>query len=152
MGSSGKLEVEVELKSGADKFWEAIKESSTLFPKIFPEQYKSIEILEGDGKSVGTIRLLKYGEAMPIVTFSKEKIVAADETNKVVSYSVVEGEIVNFYKNLVATLQITPKGDGHLAKWSVEYEKANEEVPDPDMIQEMAVKTFNDLDAYLLKA
>lgn len=62
MAATGKLDVEVEVKSPADKFWNAIRDSSTLFPKAFPNQYKSIEVLEGDGKSVGSVRLVKYAE------------------------------------------------------------------------------------------
>ncbi|OVA16280.1 Bet v I domain [Macleaya cordata] len=148
----GKIEVEVEVKSSADKFWEAITDSAVLFPKIFPEQYKSIEILEGDGKSVGSIRLLTYGEAIPIVTFAKEKIEVADEANKSLAYSVIDGELATLFKIFKASLQVVPKGDGSSVKWSLEFEKASEEVPDPDLTLELAVKTFNDLDAYLLKA
>lgn len=59
-----KTELDVEVKSSADKMWEAIRESTKLFPKIFPELYESIETVEGDGKSVGTIRLLKYAPGM----------------------------------------------------------------------------------------
>lgn len=62
MASSGKLDVEVEVKSHADKFWGSIRDSPTILPKAFPNDYKSIEILEGDGKSVGTVRLITYGE------------------------------------------------------------------------------------------
>jgi len=56
------MEMEMELKSSADKVWGAVIDSSELFPKIFPEQFKSIEVVEGDGKTVGSIRLLKYAE------------------------------------------------------------------------------------------
>lgn len=86
---------------------------------------------------------------IPLVTFSKEKIEIADDANKIVSYSVIDGDLVGFYKNFKATLQVIPKGDGGLVKWSLEFEKAKEEVPDPDLVLEFAVKTFKDLDAYL---
>ncbi|XP_038975320.1 MLP-like protein 423 [Phoenix dactylifera] len=148
---ASKAEVEVEVKSPADKFWGALRDSTDLFPKIFPEQYKSIEIVEGDGKSVGTIRILKYAEGFPIVTFSKERIEVADDANKQVSCSVIDGELVGFYKAFKATLQVVPKGEGGLVKWCLDYEKANEEVPQPDLLQETAVKTFKGLDAYLLQ-
>mgnify|MGYP003702207593 CR=1 FL=1 len=59
---ASKVELVVEVKSPADKLWTALRESTELFPKIFPEQYKSIETVEGDGKSAGTVRLLKYTE------------------------------------------------------------------------------------------
>ncbi|XP_058115419.1 MLP-like protein 423 [Magnolia sinica] len=148
----GKLDLEVEVKTPADKFWGAIKDSKDLFPKVFPQQYKSIEILEGDGNSVGSVRLVHFAEGIPIITTSKEKIEAADEEKKTVSYSVIDGDLINFYKTFKATFQVTPKGDGSLAKWSIEYEKANEDVPDPNLFQEFASKTFTELDAYLLKA
>jgi len=57
---ASKVELVVEVKSPADKLWAALRDSTELFPKIFPEQYKSIETVEGDGKSAGTVRLLKY--------------------------------------------------------------------------------------------
>lgn len=62
MASNGKLEVEVEVKAPADKFWETMRDSNTLFPKVFPDLYKSIEVLEGDGKSVGSIRLVTFAD------------------------------------------------------------------------------------------
>ncbi|CAI0379668.1 unnamed protein product [Linum tenue] len=62
MARAGTLEVDVEIKSPADKFWENIRNSTTLFPKAFPDQYKSIEVLQGDGKAPGSIRLFTYAE------------------------------------------------------------------------------------------
>lgn len=85
----------------------------------------------------------------PLVTFAKEKVEAVEEENKLVSYSVIDGEILSLYKNFRATLSITPKGEGSLIKWTLQYDKASDEVPEPEAIKEAAVKTFNGLDAYL---
>uniref|UniRef100_A0A0E0KRL5 Bet v I/Major latex protein domain-containing protein n=1 Tax=Oryza punctata TaxID=4537 RepID=A0A0E0KRL5_ORYPU len=162
---ASKVELVVEVKSPADKLWTALRDSTELFPKIFPEQYKSIETVEGDGKSAGTVRLVKYTEGVPMVTFAKEKVEVADDEKKVVSYSVVDGELVSFYKNFRVTLQVTPKGgaaredgataaaaaDGAVVSWTMDFDKASEQVPDPDVIKETAAKTFHDLDDYLLK-
>lgn len=62
MGSIGKLEVEIEVKSEAGKLWDGIKDSTTLFPKAFPDLFNTIQLLEGDGKSVGSVRLVKLAE------------------------------------------------------------------------------------------
>ena len=93
-----------------------------------------------------------------MVTFAKEKVEVADDEKKVVSYSVVDGELVSFYKNFRVTLQVTPTGgaaapaaDGAVVSWTMDFDKASEEVPDPDVIKETAAKTFHDLDDYLLK-
>lgn len=82
----------------------------------------------------------------------------ADDENKVVSYSVVDGELVDFYKNFKITLKVAKaaaaEGEGEagaVVNWSMEFDKANDQVPDPDVIKETATKTFHDLDDYLLK-
>ena len=96
-----------------------------------------------------------------MLTFAKEKLEVADDENKVVSYSVVDGELVDFYKNFKITLQVAPAkaapegeaeaGAGAVVNWAMEFDKANDQVPDPDVIKETATKTFHDLDDYLLK-
>ncbi|KAL6650868.1 hypothetical protein ACP70R_009793 [Stipagrostis hirtigluma subsp. patula] len=150
---ASKAELVVEVKSPADKLWAALRDSTELFPKIFPEQYKSIETVEGDGKSAGTVRLLKYTEGVPMLTFAKEKVELADDEKRVVTYSVVDGELVSFYKNFKVTLQVSPakEGGGAVVSWAMEFDKASEQVPEPDAIRETAAKTFHDLDDYLLK-
>ncbi|KAJ1271403.1 hypothetical protein BS78_06G125800 [Paspalum vaginatum] len=152
---ASKTELVVEVKSPADKLWAALRDSTELFPKIFPEQYKSIETVEGDGKSAGTVRVLKYTDAVPMLKFAKEKLELADDENKVVSYSVVDGELVEFYKNLKITLKVSPAKEGEagaaVVNWAMEFDKASDQVPDPDVIKETATKTFHDLDDYLLK-
>jgi hypothetical protein len=62
MALRGKLEVDIELKSNADKYWKVISDTTTLFPKAFPHDYKSIEVLAGDGRSAGSIRHFTYAE------------------------------------------------------------------------------------------
>jgi Pathogenesis-related protein Bet v 1 family len=150
---AAQTEVEVALKSAPVKLWEAIRASADLFPTILPDQYKSIRILEGDGKSVGSVRLVNYAPGTPVVTFAKERVEAVEEENMMVSYNVIEGEILDLYKNFKATLQVAPKGEGEgegsLAKWTLQYDKASSEVPEPELIKEAAIKTFNALDAHL---
>ncbi|VAH33217.1 unnamed protein product [Triticum turgidum subsp. durum] len=103
---ASKVELVVEVKSPAEKLWTAMRESTELFPKIFPEQYKSIETVE------------------------------------------------SFYKNFRVTVQVTDKGAdgaGAVVNWTMDFDKASDEVPEPDVIKETAAKTFHDLDDYLLK-
>lgn len=86
-----------------------------------------------------------------MLTFAKEKVEMVDDENKVVTYSVVDGELVNFYKNFKITLKVVPAKDGAVVNWAMEFDKANEQVPEPDVIKETAAKTFHDLEDYLLK-
>ena len=87
-----------------------------------------------------------------MITMSKEKIETVDEANKTMTYSVIDGELISFYKTFKAQAVVVPNGEGSLVKWSCEFEKAQEDTPNPDLFKEFAVKTFHELDAYLLKA
>lgn len=64
MELSGVLHVEVEVKSPAEKFWVALGDGINLFPKEFPKDYKTMQVLAGDGNSPGSIRLIIYGEGI----------------------------------------------------------------------------------------
>jgi len=65
MATDGKVEAEIELKSNADNVWSTIRDYVYVFPKAFPNDYKSIEILEGDiGKDAGAVFKVTYGEGV----------------------------------------------------------------------------------------
>ncbi|KAI3467489.1 hypothetical protein Pfo_024152 [Paulownia fortunei] len=148
---ASKVEVEAEMKSNVEKVWESIRESTTVFPKALPHHYQSIEVLEGDGKSVGSVRLVNYSPGLSEISKpTKEKIELVDEGNKTLSYSVIDGDVLKYYNNFKASLSVIPKGDGSLVKWSCEFDKASEEVPNPDLVRDFAIKNFQDLDAYIL--
>lgn len=87
--------------------------------------------------------------ASSIVTFDKEKIESVDEEKKILSYSVIEGDLLKFYKSFKATLTVSAKGGGSSVKWVSEFEKASDEIPDPNIIRDFAVDNFTKLDAYL---
>lgn len=88
-----------------------------------------------------------------MVSMCKEKVEVVDEEKKTVGYSIVEGDVLSFYKSFKAQLVVEPKEEGSLVKWTCEFEKSKDDAPDPEIIfKAFAVKTFQDLDAYLIKA
>ncbi|XP_058752853.1 MLP-like protein 423 [Vicia villosa] len=139
MATNGKLEVEIEVKSNADKFWSIIKESAAIFPKAFPNDYKSIEILEGDGKIAGSVRLITFGEGSPLVKIIKEKIDVVDDSERTLTYSIIDGDLLNYFEKFKGCIIVTPKGDGSLVKWSCEYEKNSQKVFEAEIIKEFAL-------------
>lgn len=81
---------------------------------------------------------------------SKERIDNVDDAKKALSYSVIEGDLLKYFKQFKAHVSLTPKGDGSLVKWSCEYEKASDEVPEPNVISDFAIKNFKEVDDYVL--
>lgn len=84
---------------------------------------------------------------------SKERIDLVDEEKKTMSYSFIEGDILKYYKNFKATVSVTEgEGDGCVVKYSAEFEKANQQIPDPILYRDFAVKLFHNFDAYIINA
>nr|USU81827.1 MLPL2 [Nepeta sibirica] len=151
---ASKLEVEIELKTHSENLWKNLKEFITFFPKALPNMYEKIDVIEGDGRSVGSVFVstLKPSELNPVVEVTKERIELLDEEKKILSYSFVEGEILKNYKNFRAIIRVSrSKSDGTIVNYLAEFEKANAEVPNPDFFKDYVAKLFHDVDDYLLK-
>ncbi|MCL7047664.1 hypothetical protein MKW94_026809 [Papaver nudicaule] len=176
----GTLELAVEFKSPADKFWEALKTWSSILPEVLPETYKSIEVVEDvNGEKNGSVTLWKMNpstliEGAPAMMEEKKKLGSVDEVTKTITYSVIGGDLLKLYKTYEPYFKLIPKISSVTAKnedekivdakveekdeiveggtvmWSVKYEKVNEMVPEPNMVKGMIFKTILILDEYVL--
>lgn len=63
----------------------------------------------------------------------------------------IDGDLTKYYKVFKGKLVVTPKPDGgSLVKWSSEFEKTSQDIPDPNLIKDFVVKNFVEIDDYLL--
>lgn len=60
MAQLRRLHLETEIKCSPDKLFDVYKNKIGLLAKISPDKLRSIEVLEGDGKTVGSVRLWTY--------------------------------------------------------------------------------------------
>ncbi|KAI5654234.1 hypothetical protein M9H77_31421 [Catharanthus roseus] len=149
------IEVDIELKTSADKVWSSIKDYVVLFPKVFPDIYRSVEVLEGDGKSAGSLRKVTYhptGEGMTQAAMTMFRVEFVDEENKVICVKMVDGDVLKQYKKFVDKMAVRAKEggeDGSVVTYTIEYEKISEDTPDPLHIKDYSIDLFHKLDAYL---
>ncbi|KAG6396514.1 hypothetical protein SASPL_142665 [Salvia splendens] len=151
-----KFETEIELKTSPEKLWKNLKEFVTLFPKAMPDLIEGIDVIEGDGRSVGTVYVatFKPTEVSPVATIIKERLEIVDDEKKIWGYRVLEGDILENYKNFKVVIYVgsSPKSDGALIKYTAEFNKANEKVVvDHDILKAFAVQMYKNVDAYLRK-
>ncbi|KAA8532560.1 hypothetical protein F0562_032624 [Nyssa sinensis] len=151
MALVGKAEVEIDIESSADKFYDIFRSRAHHIPNVCPEKIQGIDVHEGDWETPGSVKQWNYvlDESAESV---KETVEAIDEENKTVTFNVLEGDITKHYKSFKSILQVSAKGNGGLVKWTVEYEKLKEDVPAPDKYLDFAVTVSKDIDAHLLKA
>ncbi|KAL0372718.1 UNVERIFIED_CONTAM: MLP-like protein [Sesamum calycinum] len=87
-----------------------------------------------------------------VAVVAKDKIVAVDEENKSITFELIGGEVTKYFNTFRATFQATVEGDRNMLTWSVEYEKASEDVPHPHSHLEFLVNLSREVDAFLVKA
>ena len=81
----------------------------------------------------------------------KAKVDDVDEQNKSITYEAVEGDILSHYNFFRAKFQASPNGESGSAtvKWTIEFEKADENIPTPEAYLDFVSKLSLGLDAYL---
>ncbi|KAE8730092.1 MLP-like protein 34 isoform 2 [Hibiscus syriacus] len=151
MAQLQRMECQFEIKSSADKFFDVYKNKPYLMPKLSNQKVTDIKLLQGDWNSEGSFRLWHIdvaGKTEPV----KEMIEKMDDTNRTIVYKLVGGEIMNAYKTWKTILNVTSMGEGSLVKWTMEFEKQNENIPDPVKYGEFLTAWAKNVDAYLLNA
>nr|Q06394.1 RecName: Full=Major latex protein 146; Short=MLP 146 [Papaver somniferum]AAA19244.1 major latex protein [Papaver somniferum] len=129
-GLVGKLVMESEVNCNADKYYKLYKHHEDL-PSVIPHIYTSVKAVEGHGTTSGCVKEWGYIlEGKPLSC--KEKTTYNDET-RTIHHMVVAGDLMNDYKKFDATLVVNPKSNGHgcIVKWTIDYEKMNEDSPVP---------------------
>lgn len=82
----------------------------------------------------------------------KETTEAIDDKSKTMTFNMLEGDMMKYYKSFKSILNVTALGQGSLVKWTMEYEKQNEGIPDPIKYEDFLRSWSNNVDGYLLNA
>ncbi|KAI3915017.1 hypothetical protein MKW98_020564 [Papaver atlanticum] len=127
-----KLGFEAEIKCSADKYFGMCSYDVTELPKFVPGMFKSVEVTKGDGTSIGSTRLWKYAIEGSEVT-ATDRITTFSKENRSIAYEFTGGEIMNYYKVFNIKIDVVPNqhANGSLVKWSLEFEKVNDGIPNP---------------------
>ncbi|KAI3978344.1 hypothetical protein MKX01_013142 [Papaver californicum] len=129
-GLVGKLVTESEVNCNADKYYKIYKHHEDL-PTAIPHIFTSVKAVEGHGTTSGCIKEWGYLiEGKPLTC--KEKTTYTDET-RTICHSVVEGDLMKYYKKFNVTHVVNPKASGHgsILMIIIDYEKINEDSPVP---------------------
>ncbi|KAK3421530.1 MLP-like protein 328 [Eucalyptus grandis] len=146
----GKLEAEVELKAPADKFYKIWRSETHKMPTATSKNIQGIKVHEGDWDQHGAIKIWNYTVEGKSEVF-KEKV-EFDDDNMSFTLHGIEGHIFDTWKVFKAACKVVPKGQGSVAKLSMEYEKYKESDPSPDKYMAVLVDMTKDIDAHIASA
>nr|AFK45005.1 unknown [Lotus japonicus] len=148
---SGKVETQIQIQAPAARFYNIFRKKLNHLPNMSADVHGA-KVHKGDWENVGSVKhwdITIEGKK----TIVKEKIQAVDDDNKLITYSLFDGEISEGYKSFIMTLQVTDKEIGGLVKWTIEYEKLKENITasSPDTFLAFATTVTKDIDANLVE-
>ncbi|XP_071939860.1 kirola-like [Coffea arabica] len=143
MSLAGKLVNQIEIKSDGDVFHEIFRYRPHDISTMSPSNVQGCDLHGGDWGTVGSVN-------------GKEKVAkvvieAIDEAKKSITFKMIEGDLMEFYKTFIATVHVEALGQSCLVAWTIEYEKRSENVPDPNTLMELALNITKDIETHQLK-
>lgn len=150
MSLAGKLVKQTEIKSDGDVFHQLFSYRPHQIPAISPTHVQGCDLHGGDWGSAGSVIFWNYtrdGKQEEIKVIKE----AIDEEKKSVTFKMIEGDLMELYKKFVVTLHVDTKGQSNLVTWTFDYEKLNENVPDPNSVMDFALKVTKDIETHHLK-
>ncbi|KAA0056062.1 hypothetical protein IC582_013641 [Cucumis melo] len=153
MSQTESIWAKVQLKSPPEKFYGFFRNHMGDLVHMFPDNFQSFQFLEGESFTTGSVMHWQYHLGSPAAAKIKMRLV--DDVKKSIVYEIMDGDVLKYYKVFRAKLEAVNGGlnkvGGNFAKWTIEYQKANENVPSPENYMELAVKVSKGLDAYIFK-
>ncbi|KAL9231105.1 hypothetical protein vseg_006368 [Gypsophila vaccaria] len=150
MGVTGKLMIEVDIKSSGDVFHELLGNNPHQVSDIIPDKVHACDLHEGDfGKPGSTVQWDYTCEGKRCVL--KEAVIERDEENKMIRYKVIEGsDLLEDFKSMNITMQVIPKGEIDAIVWTFEFEKLHDLGPYPTAVMDFAIAACRDIEAHHL--
>ncbi|CAI8605515.1 unnamed protein product [Vicia faba] len=151
MALSGKVFTQFESEVPAAKFYNIFRKQLQYIPNISPE-VRGATLLEGEWDKVGSVIHWEYtidGEEES----AKGKIEGIDDENRVITFSLFDGDVSENYKSFKGTLQVMDGEYGALVTWTFEYEKIKEDITGavPVLYLDLVAEVTKDIDAHLVE-
>ncbi|KAK8615713.1 hypothetical protein V6N13_017296 [Hibiscus sabdariffa] len=150
---TGKLEADVEIKASPEQFHDMFANKLHHVPHAANDKVRRCDLHEGEWGKVGTVFTFHYFHDGKDKV-AKEVVQAVDPDKNLVTFRVIDGDLMKEYKSFLLTLQALPKseGSGSIVHWTFEYEKLHEGVDHPETLLQLGLDLSKDIDAHLTQA
>ncbi|KAF7808725.1 MLP-like protein 31 [Senna tora] len=150
MSLVSKLEADIELKASALSFLEIFSTKPYEIANIDPSFIQSVQILSGQWGVIGFVVLVNYtldGKA----SVAKMEVEDLNLIDISITFNVVEGDLLEEYKSIKFIIKVTPKilQLGSEVHWTIQYEKLNDQIPDPNLLMQDIIEMSKMIDASL---
>ncbi|XP_052206230.1 kirola-like [Diospyros lotus] len=147
MGLTGKMERQIELKSGGDLLHEIFKSKPHHVSGITPAKVQGCSLIQGEWGKNGSIICWNYTHDGKEKT-AKQVIEVFDGEKKTIVFRIIEGDLLQLYKTFIILLHEETKGGKNWATWAFDYEKLGPDVEDPVSLLDYLTDVVKDIDAH----
>ena len=144
-----KLETEVEINVSPVKFHEYFTRRPHHISNVSPGKIQGCDLHDGDWGTVGSVIYWNYvhdGKAK----VAKQLIEAIDDETNSITLKVIEGDVLEEYKSFKGIIQASPKGEGSIVHWTLEYEKLHNQISDPQTLLQFLAELSQDIGGHLV--
>ncbi|XP_057781598.1 kirola-like [Salvia miltiorrhiza] len=149
MGLHGKLIAAIEFKAGGDVFHELFRYKPEHISKATPDKVHGCDLHEGQFGHVGSIICWRYTHDGKEKR-AKQVIQSIDEDKKLIEFKMLEGELMELYKDFLITIHVETHGGIDLVTWTLEYEMLNEDVEHPITLLSFFIDITKDIETHHL--
>ncbi|KAK8370312.1 hypothetical protein V6Z11_A01G168600 [Gossypium hirsutum] len=64
---------------------------------------------------------------------------------------IIEGDLLKNFKSFVFKSQVSPKSQGCILHWTLEYEKLHEGIPNPETMLQFVIQICKDMDSHIIQ-
>ncbi|KAL0345204.1 UNVERIFIED_CONTAM: Kirola [Sesamum radiatum] len=143
-----KLIAQVAFKAGATCFITSWLRSLNIWPNVTPGKIQACDLHQGNYGTDGSVIQWKYtldGKAQT----AKQLLHDIDETKKQIKFKMLEGDLVELYKNMIITVHVETKGGVDFIIWTIDYELINADNPHPLSLLNWTIEFTKDMEAHI---
>ncbi|XP_058728490.1 MLP-like protein 31 isoform X2 [Vicia villosa] len=135
MALCGKVFTEFESEVPAAKFYNIFRKQLQHIPNIAEDVHGATLLEDGEEES------------------AKGKIETIDDDNRVITFSLFDGNVSENYKSFKGTLQVMDGEYGAFVRWTFEYEKVKEDITGavPVSYLDLVADVTKDIDAHFVE-
>ncbi|XP_051148881.1 kirola-like [Andrographis paniculata] len=146
MGLTGKLIAAIEFKHGGDVFHDLFKQRPHEIANASPLVH-GFELHQGELGKAGSVVSWHYthdGKRK----IAKQIIQKIDEETKSMEFKMIEGDLMEDFKDFLIVFHIETKNNIDLVTWTLDYEMLHEDVVHPTTLLAYFIEVTKDIEAH----
>ncbi|KAL0337381.1 UNVERIFIED_CONTAM: MLP-like protein 34 [Sesamum calycinum] len=148
VGLPCKLIAQVAFKAGGDVFHHLVGSKPQHLANVTPGKIQACDLHHGNYGTDGAVIQWKYildGKEQT----AKQLLYEVDDANKQLSFKMLEGNLLELYKNMIITIHVETKGGVDFITWTISYELINPDNPHPLSLLNFFIEFTKEVEAHI---